>query len=152
MPNCCRKPPRHGPSAGVQPELRTGHGHQPDWWKIRIDNVIAAESVTSILNQCYILGNANACDRVTRDPENGSQVTDVTRTLINGGYQETAGYDLGIKYRLPEFSFGNIIIDWKTTYVDYRSTSATTKSRLPSSSTPAGALATGVATSACVRT
>ncbi|MBO1749091.1 TonB-dependent receptor [Stenotrophomonas sp. SI-NJAU-1] len=90
-----------------------------DWWKIRIDNVIAAESVTSILNQCYILGNANACDRVTRDPENGSQVTDVTRTLINGGYQETAGYDLGIKYRLPEFSFGNIVIDWKTTYVDY---------------------------------
>ncbi|MEN1995593.1 MULTISPECIES: TonB-dependent receptor plug domain-containing protein [Stenotrophomonas] len=89
-----------------------------DWWKIRIDNVIAAESVTSILNQCYVLNNANACDRVTRDTDSG-QVVDVTRTLINGGYQETAGYDLGIRYRLPELSFGNIVIDWKTTYVDY---------------------------------
>ena len=89
-----------------------------DWWKIRINNVIAAESVTSILNQCYVLGNANACDRAVRDTDSG-QVVDVTRTLINGGYQETAGYDLGVKYRLPELSFGNILIDWKTTYVDY---------------------------------
>ncbi|WMJ70409.1 TonB-dependent receptor [Stenotrophomonas sp. 24(2023)] len=90
-----------------------------DWWKIRINNVIAAESVTSILNQCYILNNPNACARIVRDPEEGGQVTDVTRTLINGGYQETAGYDLGVRYRLPEFSFGSFIIDWKTTYVDY---------------------------------
>ncbi len=89
-----------------------------DWWKIRINNVIAAESVTSILNQCYVLNSAAACDRVVRDADSG-QVVDVTRTLINGGYQETAGYDLGVKYRLPEFSFGNIVIDWKTTYVDY---------------------------------
>ncbi|WP_313345752.1 TonB-dependent receptor [Stenotrophomonas sp.] len=89
-----------------------------DWWKIRINNVIAAESVTSILNQCYVLNNANACNRFVRDADSG-QVVDVTRTLINGGYQETAGYDLGVKYRLPELSFGNILIDWKTTYVDY---------------------------------
>ncbi|MFI8719823.1 TonB-dependent receptor domain-containing protein [Stenotrophomonas sp. NPDC077464] len=89
-----------------------------DWWKIRINNVIAAESVTSILNQCYVLNNANACDRVVRDADSG-QVVDVTRTLINGGFQETAGYDLGVKYRLPELAFGNIVIDWKTTYVDY---------------------------------
>ncbi|PTS76003.1 TonB-dependent receptor [Stenotrophomonas sp. HMWF022] len=92
-----------------------------DWWKIRINNVIAAESVTSILNQCYVLGVASACDRFSRGTEGRTvnQVVDVTRTLINGGYQETAGYDLGIKYRLPEFSFGKIVVDWKTTYVDY---------------------------------
>jgi iron complex outermembrane receptor protein len=92
-----------------------------DWWKIRINNVIAAESVTSILNQCYVLGVASACERFERgtDGRAVNQVVDVTRTLINGGYQETAGYDLGVKYRLPEFSFGKFVIDWKTTYVDY---------------------------------
>ncbi|WP_422504879.1 TonB-dependent receptor domain-containing protein [Stenotrophomonas sp. GZD-301] len=89
-----------------------------DWWKIRIDNVIAAESVTSILNQCYVLNNANACGRVSRDADSG-QVVDVTRSLINAGYQETAGYDLGVRYRLPELAIGNFVIDWKTTYVDY---------------------------------
>ena len=59
-------------------------------------------------------------ENITRaDGRAVNQVVDVTRTLINGGYQETAGYDLGIKYRLPEFSFGKIVVDWKTTYVDY---------------------------------
>jgi iron complex outermembrane recepter protein len=92
-----------------------------DWWKIRIDDVIAAESVTSILNQCYVLGIASACDRFDRGTGGRSlnQVVDVTRTLINGGYQETAGYDLGVAYRLPETSFGQFKIDWKSTYVDY---------------------------------
>ncbi|WP_312707349.1 TonB-dependent receptor [Stenotrophomonas sp.] len=92
-----------------------------DWWKIRIDDVIAAESVTSILNNCYVLGIQGACDRFERGTSGRAvnQVVGVTRTLVNGGYRETAGYDLGVKYRLPEFSFGNFLIDWKTTYVDY---------------------------------
>ena len=88
-----------------------------DWWKIRIDNVIAGESVTSILNQCYVLGIDSACERFSRDSD--GQIDGVTRTLINGGYQETAGYDIGVKYRLPELTIGQFVIDWKTTYVDY---------------------------------
>ncbi|WP_058833716.1 TonB-dependent receptor [Luteimonas abyssi] len=88
-----------------------------DWWKIRIDNVIAAETVTSILNQCYLLSIDAACDRFVRS--DAGQVVDVTRTLINGGYQETAGYDVGVRYRMPETAFGRISFDWKTTYVDY---------------------------------
>ncbi|WP_425481910.1 TonB-dependent receptor plug domain-containing protein [Lysobacter panacisoli] len=93
-----------------------------DWWKIRIDDVIAAESVTSILNQCYVLDIASACDRFDRGTAGArsvNQVTEVTRTLINGGYQETAGYDIGVAYRLPETAFGQFRIDWKSTYVDY---------------------------------
>ncbi|MBN6152117.1 TonB-dependent receptor [Xanthomonas sp. AmX2] len=90
-----------------------------DWWKIRIDDVIAAESVTSILNQCYVQNIGAACDRFVRDATSG-QVVDVTRTLINGGYQETAGYDLGVRYRLADTGFGNFVFDWKTTYVDYQ--------------------------------
>ncbi|MEE7546212.1 TonB-dependent receptor, partial [Xanthomonas sp. Kuri4-1] len=101
-----------------------------DWWKIRIDNVIAAESVTSILNQCYVQNIASACDRFVRDAESG-QVVDVTRTLINGGYQETAGYDLGVRYRLPETAFGNFLIDWKSTYVDYLSYKRDNESETP---------------------
>ncbi|GGD36871.1 TonB-dependent receptor plug domain-containing protein [Pseudoxanthomonas indica] len=96
-----------------------------DYWKIRIDNVITNESVTSILNQCYVLGVGSACGRFTRAPANakvplkGYQVTSATRTLSNAGYKETAGYDLAVGYRLPEMSWGKVAVDWKTTYVDY---------------------------------
>ncbi|MGN7919297.1 TonB-dependent receptor plug domain-containing protein [Lysobacter antibioticus] len=88
-----------------------------DWWKIKIDDVIAAETVTSILNNCYVLGIDSACGRFVRDTD--GQVVGVTRNLINGGYQETAGYDLGIAYRLTDTRFGNFSFTWKTTYVDY---------------------------------
>ncbi|MDR0184809.1 TonB-dependent receptor plug domain-containing protein [Lysobacter arvi] len=89
-----------------------------DWWKIRVDDVIAAETVTSILNQYYVQDIATAGSRFVRDADSG-QVVDVTRTLINAGYQETAGYDFSVSYRLPETSFGRFRIDWKSTYVDY---------------------------------
>ncbi len=104
-----------------------------DWWKIRIENVIAAESVTSILNNCYVLGIEAACNRFERGTSGrtANQVVDVTRTLVNGGYQETAGYDLGVKYRLPELPFGNFVIDWKTTYVDYLEYKADNEAETP---------------------
>ncbi|QNH20016.1 TonB-dependent receptor [Xanthomonas sp. GW] len=101
-----------------------------DWWKIRIDDVIAAESVTSILNQCYVQNIGAACDRFVRDATSG-QVIDVTRTLINGGYQETAGYDLGVRYRLADTAFGNFVFDWKTTYVDYQEYKRDNESETP---------------------
>ena len=88
-----------------------------DWWKIKIEDVIAAETVTSILNNCYVLGINSACNRFVRDGD--GQVVGVTRNLINAGYQETAGYDLNLSYRLADTRFGNFSFNWKTTYVDY---------------------------------
>ncbi|GAA5067987.1 TonB-dependent receptor plug domain-containing protein [Lysobacter panacisoli] len=89
-----------------------------DWWKIRIDDVIASETVTSILNQCYVQGIDGACGRFERDAVSG-QVVDATRILVNGGYQETAGYDFNVGYKLPETAFGQFRFDWKSTYIDY---------------------------------
>ena len=86
-----------------------------DWWKIRIDNVIAADSFQDVLDDCYINNIGSRCATIVRDP-----VTDVITTmrsgLTNKGFTETEGYDLGISYRLPEFSFGRFAIRWDTTY------------------------------------
>lgn len=95
-----------------------------DWWKIKIEDVIAAETMTSILNRCYVLGIESSCAGFSRDTDGSigtsqGEIYDATVSLVNGGYQETAGYDFNVRYRLPETSFGNFTIDWKTTYVDY---------------------------------
>ena len=112
-------------TAGVvySPSRLAGLDVSLDFWKIRINDVIAAESVTAILNQCYVMGTASACERFEREQGGrfDGQVVAVTRSLINGGYQETQGYDLGVRYRLPEMGLGKIVVDWKTTYVDYLS-------------------------------
>jgi len=107
------------------PSFAEGLNVSLDWWKIRIDNVITNETVTSILNQCYIQNVSAACKRFERAPADaktplkGYQVTSANRTLSNAGYTETAGYDLAIGYRLPEMAWGKFAVDWKTTYVDY---------------------------------
>ncbi|MDR2871182.1 MAG: TonB-dependent receptor [Xanthomonadaceae bacterium] len=101
------------------PRAIQGLGISLDWWKIKIKDVIQPESVTSILNQCYVLGIASACNRFYRDPVTG-QVVDATRSLVNAGYQDTAGYDFGVNYRLLDTALGDFNIGWKTTYVDYQ--------------------------------
>ncbi len=105
------------------PDLVSGLDLSLDWWKIRIDNVIVGESATDILNQCYVQGIASACSRFTRytSGSNKGQVSGMNRSLNNAGYQETAGYDVGVRYRLPELAIGRFAVSWNTTYVDYLS-------------------------------
>ncbi|MCL7714582.1 TonB-dependent receptor plug domain-containing protein [Stenotrophomonas mori] len=105
------------------PEFVSGLDVSLDWWKIRINNVIVGESATDILNQCYVQGIDSACTRFTRygSGSNQGQVSGMNRSLNNAGYQETAGYDLGVRYRLPELAIGRFAINWNTTYVDYLS-------------------------------
>ena len=102
------------------PEFVSGLDLSLDWWKIRINDVIVGESATDMLNQCYVLGVDAACNRFTRARTGKvGQVSALDRTLLNAGYQETAGYDIAVRYRLPELAIGKFAVSWNTTYVDY---------------------------------
>ncbi|WP_312237388.1 TonB-dependent receptor [Stenotrophomonas sp.] len=103
------------------PEFVSGLDLSLDWWKIRINDVIVGESATDMLNQCYVQGVDAACNRFTRSKSGKTigQVSALDRTLLNAGYQETAGYDIAVRYRLPELAIGKFSVSWNTTYVDY---------------------------------
>jgi len=103
------------------PEFVSGLDLSLDWWKIRINDVIVGESATDMLNQCYVQGVDAACNRFTRSRSGKTigQVSALDRTLLNAGYQETAGYDIAVRYRLPELAIGKFSVSWNTTYVDY---------------------------------
>ncbi len=107
------------------PEWAEGLDLSLQWWKIRIDNVISYQTATDVLDGCYVLGvqaNCSQFARGTEGPSSGEQVTQLLRIPVNQGYMETAGYDFGVTYRLPETSFGRFKIDWQSTYVDYLET------------------------------
>jgi iron complex outermembrane receptor protein len=94
-----------------------------DWFRIRINNAIASDSINQMLSDCYVLGVESRCSPTlfTRDPTGvggpGKGVLNYAlRAGINQGWWETEGYDLGINYRLPEFSFGRFALHWDTTY------------------------------------
>ncbi|WP_440579722.1 TonB-dependent receptor plug domain-containing protein [Stenotrophomonas muris] len=85
-----------------------------DWYKYEISDMIIADSVNRILRDCYVLGNASRCSSVTRAAD--GHVSAITYGTANLGKMETQGYDLGIKYRLPELAIGQFSIDWQTSY------------------------------------
>ena len=91
-----------------------------DWWQIKIENTIIADTVEQALNDCYLRGIEARCNSVsgtqfTRDPVTGA-VDSATRAGINAGYQETEGYDFDVSYRLPT-DYGNFTAAWLSTYV-----------------------------------
>lgn len=93
-----------------------------DWYRIKVENAITGDSTTGQLEDCYILGIVSRCASTLfqRDPTSGAVVY-ALRGSRNAGYTETEGYDLGVNYRLPEFSFGRFAVHWNTTYTDHYS-------------------------------
>ncbi|WP_246191041.1 TonB-dependent receptor domain-containing protein, partial [Pseudoxanthomonas taiwanensis] len=85
-----------------------------DWWKIRIEDTIVADSPTQILNDCYIQGDAQRCTIFTRDPVRG-YVNSLSFASINAGYREAEGYDFDLSYRLGT-GIGDFSLLWQTTY------------------------------------
>lgn len=86
-----------------------------DWYKYEISDMIIDDSVDRILRDCYVLGNTDRCSSVTRAAD--GHISAITYGTANLGKMETEGYDLGIKYRLPELAIGQFNIDWQTSYL-----------------------------------
>ncbi len=86
-----------------------------DWYRYEISDMIISDSVDRILRDCYVLGNASRCDGVTRASD--GHISAMTYGLANLGEMTTEGYDLGVKYRLPELAIGQFNIDWQTSYL-----------------------------------
>ena len=86
-----------------------------DWYNYQITDAIIGDSVDRILRDCYVLGDSSRCAGIVRADD--GHISNMFYGLANLGQMETEGYDLGIKYRLPELAIGNISLDWQTTYV-----------------------------------
>ena len=102
------------------PTFAEGVNMSLDWWQIRIENTIVADSPTDILNDCYIRGIASRCDNVgsdafTRDPTTG-ELTFLSFAGRNAGFQETEGFDFDLNYSMST-DYGKFGLSWLNTYV-----------------------------------
>jgi iron complex outermembrane receptor protein len=97
------------------PEFSEGLNMSLDWWKIRVEETIVADSPTQKLNDCYVDGIASRCTGFTRDATLG-YVDTLAFGTRNAGYVETEGFDFDVSYRLPT-DWGNFSATWQNTYV-----------------------------------
>jgi len=104
-------------TAGIvwSPQWVEGLDLSLDWYNYKITDAIISDSVDRILRDCYVLGNSARCDGIQRAAD--GHITTMFFGLANLGELETEGYDIGVKYRLPELGIGQFTIDWQTTYV-----------------------------------
>ncbi|MFC3652559.1 TonB-dependent receptor plug domain-containing protein [Dyella humi] len=88
-----------------------------DWYRIRVDNIITLPSADSILNNCYLLGETQQCSQFQRSATNG-QVINLLQALVNQGFVDERGADLGISYLFPDTPVGKFKIDTNATYIN----------------------------------
>ena len=114
-------------TAGIvySPSFVEGLDFTLDWYNIKLEDVIVGRSAQSTLNTCYqTIGSTGGptdeaeralfCSFIVRDP--AGQIVDLRQTSFNLAQGEVEGYDFGVHYRTPEFSFGKLDFQWDSTY------------------------------------
>lgn len=86
-----------------------------DWYKVKVTNIITSISAQYVMDQCLVQGVSSWCNDFTRG-SNG-QINSLNRGNANLGAIQTEGYDFGVHYRLPEFSFGQFVVSLDSTYL-----------------------------------
>ncbi|MCL7715721.1 TonB-dependent receptor [Stenotrophomonas mori] len=109
------------------PNFLQGFDVSLDWWKINIKNVISRPQVTYMLDQCYVEGNQGWCDIVNDGLTRNAlgQITYLAMGLQNLGETEVEGFDLTMRYSLPDTRFGAFSFIWDSTYMSSYRTKAT---------------------------
>jgi iron complex outermembrane recepter protein len=87
-----------------------------DYWRIELNDAVAAYGVQDTLEKCYLEGLNSFCNGIER-AANGKVIT-VRASSTNASFLETAGYDIGIGYRYDAGDWGKFSFRMDTTYVD----------------------------------
>ena len=88
-----------------------------DIWRLYLLDTIVGLGAQNALNLCFN-GAAIYCPLITRNQTGGSagQLFRLLLPTVNLGRSDVQGLDLGIKYRLPQFSFGQFSVVANATY------------------------------------
>lgn len=103
------------------PSFLEGFNMSIDWWKIRLDDTIVADSPTQMLNDCYVQGIASRCvpsidgqPGFSRDPITGIPL--VTFAGRNAGFRKVEGFDVDFAYRFKTDAWGSFSFSSNSTY------------------------------------
>jgi iron complex outermembrane recepter protein len=120
-----------GANANLRPETSknytVGIVYSPSWisgfnitldaYRIRVDNIITLPTADSILDNCYLLGEAQQCTQFQRSATN-LQVINLLQAVVNEGFVDERGTDLTLSYLFPDTPVGKFKIDTDGTYIN----------------------------------
>jgi outer membrane receptor protein involved in Fe transport len=114
--------PEHGKSFDwgfvYDPNWVPGLSMSADVWRVYLKNTISVISAQSVMDLCFG-GISIYCPLVQRfqsGPQQG-QIFQIVQPVGNLGRTDVQGLDLGLKYRLPQFGFGQFTFVGNATYM-----------------------------------
>jgi iron complex outermembrane receptor protein len=100
------------------------------YYKLHVDDAILAPDAKTQLDRCVATLDPLFCTGITR-AANGS-IDGFNNTLRNLGRIDTRGYDLGVNWVGPEWSWGHVGANWQLTYTkDYSAVASDTGAAEP---------------------
>ena len=127
---------RTGGNLLLQPEtsktLTAGVVYSPGWaentnwankldfdltfWKVKIEDAIQAPDAQAQLTRCVETNSPVSCNGIVRGAS--GDIVSFNNQLRNLGKIDTQGWDIGLNWFGPEWSFGTLGLSLQTTYVD----------------------------------
>jgi iron complex outermembrane receptor protein len=86
------------------------------YYKIEIDDTIQARDAQAKLDGCAQTLDAVLCEGIVRTA--GGVISGFNNTLINIGGTTTSGYDLNVRWALPQTGIGQFTFSWQNTILD----------------------------------
>ena len=116
-----------GPESGKSFDL--GFVYSPHWvdglsfsadlYRVYLNNTISAVGAQEVLNQCFA-GALAYCPLISRNSASSSapgQIAQIIEPTGNLGRTDTKGLDMSVRYRLPQFAFGQFNVGLDATYL-----------------------------------
>lgn len=85
-----------------------------DWYNIKLQDALAFRGAQTVLNNCYRSLDPFFCGFVKRD--SSGNVFDLRGSSFNQTNGQVEGYDMQLKYRLPETAYGRFGFQFDSTY------------------------------------
>jgi outer membrane receptor protein involved in Fe transport len=90
-----------------------------DIWRVYLNDTITGVGAQVVLNNCFY-GQTQYCPFITRfgsSSANAGQIAQIIEPTTNLGRTDVKGADFSVKYRLPQFSFGQFSVGLDATYL-----------------------------------
>ncbi|MDE2157042.1 MAG: TonB-dependent receptor, partial [Xanthomonadaceae bacterium] len=105
--------------AVYSPSYVPGLSVSADVWRIYLNNTITNIGAQTVLNLCNA-GVSRYCPLITRFPAgsvNAGQINNIIEPTGNLGRTDASGVDFSLRYKLPQFWFGNFTLGVDGTYL-----------------------------------
>ncbi|MBD9479485.1 TonB-dependent receptor [Pseudoxanthomonas sp. PXM02] len=97
------------------PDFLPGFSVSLDYWRLYLNETITRADAQTVVNTCYGNDSHPFCEFINR--RSNGQVDFIREPIVNLGRLDTKGWDLALRYRLPDTAWGSWVLGMDATYI-----------------------------------